>query len=71
MEVEVFDDFKSIIHVIAGGICYLIPLLFIIFAFYEFIEFLYKREKTEHYCGDILEFCLGYTALGLCLSLIS
>ena len=47
------------------------PVLFIIFAFYEFIEFMYKRENVECYFGDILEFCSGYTFTGLCLSLIN
>jgi len=65
--VEVFDDWYSIGHAIAGVLVPLFWPLAIIFFAYELIEFCFKRkEKKADYVGDILEFSFG-SLVGSCI----
>ena len=60
----VFDDFKSIIHVLLGIITKLIgksfpPLalaLIIVFTVYEVLE----KDSPENRLGDFIEYLIGY-----------
>lgn len=70
MNVEVFDDWKSIFHFFIGIASYYFPFLFLIFIFYELIEFIIKKEKKKFYVGDILEFSLGVTFIHFLSKLI-
>jgi hypothetical protein len=65
MITKVFDDWKSIIHSIVGGISYFFPLFAIIFLVYELIEYWLKYDNIECTIGDLLEFTTGYTVTGL------
>jgi len=71
MIANIFDDKLSIIHTIAGSLTNIIPAISIIFLFYELIEYCIGKDHIDRYIGDILEFCLGYTATGLCLQIIA
>jgi len=66
MRAEVFDDWKSVIHTAVGGLSYFFPFIAVIFILYEVAEHFIKHEPIEFTRGDILEFCLGYTLVGLC-----
>jgi len=65
MQVEIFDDWRSIVHVIVGGVSPLFPLISIIFFVYEIAEYLVKHEDIRCTIGDIVEFSIGFTAIGL------
>ena len=67
MKLEVFDDKKSFGHTIAGVISFFLPVIFIIFIFYEVIEHIYLagREKTANFLGDIVEYLFGSGATAL------
>jgi hypothetical protein len=67
MKLEVFDDKKSFGHTIAGVISFFLPVIFIIFIFYEVIEHIYLagREKTANFLGDIVEYLFGLGATAL------
>ncbi|MGP3667610.1 MAG: hypothetical protein ACKD6N_03540 [Candidatus Bathyarchaeota archaeon] len=72
MKVEVFDDVWSLIHTVLGVLTLIFPLIFVLFIFYEFIEFILKRpkEKFEFFIGDILEYSLGLTFTSIFLTLL-
>jgi hypothetical protein len=59
MKVEVWDDWKSLAHTIAGFIASIHPLwLLLVFVVYLAYELLTSKNGGE--ClGDILEFCFG------------
>ncbi|RLI77981.1 hypothetical protein DRP05_08680 [Archaeoglobales archaeon] len=62
MMLNVFDDRKgTIAHTISGAISYFIPVIFIIFIFYEIIEHIYLagKEKEANFLGDIVEYLFG------------
>jgi len=65
MEVSVFDDKKSLAHFFLGSLAAALQewkyVIFIIFLFYELIEFMLKspKEKAEHFVGDLMEFSFG------------
>jgi len=61
VRLDVFDDKKSFGHTAAGAISYLIPIIFIIFIFYEIIEHIYLagKEKEANFLGDIVEYLFG------------
>jgi len=62
MRVEVFDDAKGLIaHLLMGGVTSLIPIFFVVFIAYEYIEYIYLagKEKEANFLGDILEFSFG------------
>ncbi len=62
MMINVFDDRKgSVAHILAGGITRFIPVMFVIFIAYEFIEHIYLagKEKEANFLGDILEYAFG------------
>ena len=67
MQINVFDDKKSLGHTAAGAISLFFPIMFIIFIFYEIIEHLYKAGKEEHanFLGDIVEYLFGLGAVTL------
>ena len=67
MKLEVFDDKKSFGHTIAGVISFFLPVIFIIFIFYEVIEHIYLagREKTANFLVDIVEYLFGLGATAL------
>jgi uncharacterized membrane protein HdeD (DUF308 family) len=79
--VEVFDDWKSIVHVVVGGATYFFsyyqlfsffPLFAIIFILYELIEYWLKYDNIKYTVGDLLEFTTGYTVTGLlCINIYS
>jgi hypothetical protein len=72
MITEVFDDWKSIIHSIVGGISCFFPLFAIIFILYELIEYWLKYDNIKCTIGDLLEFTTGYTITGLlCITIYS
>lgn len=68
-----FDDKKSFIHTIAGGLTVFFPPFFIIFIFYEIIEHIYKhgKEETANFLGDIIEFLFGLGAVYLFVALFA
>jgi hypothetical protein len=59
MKVEVWDDWKSLAHTIAGFVASINPLwLIAVFVVYLCYELLTSKNGGE--ClGDILEFCFG------------
>ena len=63
MRVEVFDDWKSLGHLLLGASAIFIPLFMAIFFGYEIVEFCYKRkkrrEKIGEFIGDLMEFLVG------------
>lgn len=62
MMVNVFDDRKgSVAHILAGGITWYLPVTFVVFVAYEFVEHIYLRgkEREANFLGDILEFSFG------------
>jgi len=61
MKLEVFDDKHSLIHFLCGVLSYFWLSIFIIFIFYEIIEFIYKKgkEKPQNFLGDVAEFLFG------------
>lgn len=63
MRVELFDDRYSLFHVPCGMIAYWVPAFFVIYIFYQVIEFAYKKthgkEEARHYVGDLFEFMAG------------
>ncbi|AEA48066.1 hypothetical protein [Archaeoglobus veneficus] len=67
MNVKVFDDRLSLIHLPAGIAAYFFPAFFIVFLFYELIEFCLKaekrKEKVENFIGDLFEFFAGVSAV--------
>jgi hypothetical protein len=63
--VEVFDDWKSVIHTVVGGATYFFPLLSIIFLIYELAEYLLRYDSIKCTYGDICEFSIGFTIVGL------
>jgi len=67
MMLNVFDDKKSFGHTIAGAASYFLPVLFIVFIFYEIIEHIYLagREKEANFLGDVVEFLFGLGAVTL------
>jgi hypothetical protein len=65
MQVEIFDDWRSIVHSIVGGVSYFFPLISIIFFVYEIAEYFVKQEDIKCTIGDIVEFSIGFTAIGL------
>jgi len=69
MKLEVFDNKYSFIHLLCGILSYFYPFIFVIFIFYEMIEFIYKKgkEKPQNFLGDVVEFLFG---LGLITLLI-
>jgi hypothetical protein len=69
MKVEVFDDWKSVLHSVVGGLSYFFPILAVIFVTYQIVERFIKHENLEHTVGDILEFGFGYMVVGVCTSL--
>jgi len=71
MKVELFDDFFSIGHTLLGILAYFHISFFIIFLFYELIEFCYKYGRKEetlaNFVGDLCEFIIGYFFISLVL----
>ncbi|RLF78874.1 hypothetical protein DRN38_06675 [Thermococci archaeon] len=69
MEIEVFDDKHSFSHFILGIATFKKPYLFVIFFFYELVEFCYKygrkEERPEHFIGDCFEYFAGISAIFL------
>jgi hypothetical protein len=65
MQVEIFDDWRSIVHSIVGGVSHFFPLISIIFFVYEIAEYFVKHEDIKCTIGDIIEFSIGFTAIGL------
>ena len=69
MKVEIFDDKFSIGHVFLGFLAYFHISFFIIFLFYELIEFCYKYGRKEetpaNFIGDLCEFFIGYSLISL------
>ena len=59
MDVKIFDDFLSFVHVLAGFVTIFYPIIFIVFIIYEFLELAIKNEPVEHYIGDFIEFFIG------------
>lgn len=47
MKLEVFDDKKSLGHTIAGVMSFFLPVVFIVFIFYEIVEHIYKAGKEK------------------------
>jgi hypothetical protein len=43
----------------------LLPFIAIIFTLYEVAEHFIIREDKECFIGDFMEFCIGYTVVGL------
>ena len=68
-----FDDKKSFVHTIAGGVTVFFPPFFIIFIFYEIIEHIYKhgKEETANFLGDIIEYLFGLGAVYLFVALFA
>jgi len=62
--VDVFDDKRSMIHLIAGMLAVFSIVFFIIFVLYETAEYIYKhrrkKETADKFIGDLLEFLCGY-----------
>jgi len=71
MKVEIYDDKFSIGHTLLGILAYFHISFFIIFLFYELIEFCYKYGRKEetpaHFVGDLCEFFIGYSFVSLLL----
>ena len=71
MRVEVFDDWKSFIHLLLGASSLFLPWVMAIFLGYEVVEFCYKRkgrrEKIGEFIGDFIEFLVGAGIAGLAL----
>ena len=71
MKVEIYDDKFSIGHTILGILAYFHISFFIIFLFYELIEFCYKYGRKEetpaNFVGDLSEFFIGYSFISLLL----
>lgn len=61
MMLNVFDDKKSFGHTIAGAASYFLPVIFIVFIFYEIIEHIHLagKEKEANFLGDIVEYLFG------------
>jgi F0F1-type ATP synthase assembly protein I len=70
MKVEVFDDWKSVVHCIAGGLSYFFIFIFIVFILYQTAEHFIKREDKAYTIGDFMEFSIGFTVVGLLCRLI-
>ena len=64
MNVEILDDKFSFGHIALGALTYFAHWLFIVFLFYEIIEFIWKyghdkKEKPANFIGDLMEYFLG------------
>lgn len=75
MQIVVFDDRNSLAHVILGILTTLWLGFFIIFVFYELIEFCYKYARKEetpaHFIGDLAEYFIGYSLIKLLQQVIT
>ena len=70
MKIEVFDDWRSIIHIFLGALTPLIPPIFPIYVTYELIEFCeryvrHKKREVRAYIGDMLEYFTGIAVMTL------
>jgi len=74
MRVEVFDDWLSVGHAVAGGVAVFLPFLLAFFLGYELVEFCMKRkgkgEKIGEFIGDLIEFLVGAGVAALSLRLL-
>ncbi|ADB58544.1 hypothetical protein [Archaeoglobus profundus] len=72
MKVEVFDDKRSFGHTVAGAVSFFMPIVFVIFIFYEIVEHIYKagKEKPANFLGDIVEYLFGLGATALAVRMI-
>jgi len=75
MRVEVFDDWKSLVHLLLGASSLFLPWVVAIFLGYELVEFCYKRkrrrEKIGEFIGDFIEFLVGAGVAALSLPLFA
>jgi len=71
MQVEIFDDVFSLGHLILGILSYFHVGFFVLFVFYELVEFCYKysrkRETPANFIGDLCEFFVGLSFVTLSL----
>ena len=70
MKIEVFDDWRSIIHMFLGALTLFAPLIFPLYVTYELIEFCeryvkYKKREVRAYIGDMLEYFTGIAVMTL------
>jgi len=72
MMLNVFDDKKSFGHTIAGAASFFIPVLFIVFIFYEIIEHVHLAGKEEeaNFLGDVVEFLFGLGCVTLVVRIL-
>jgi len=76
MEIRVFDDKLSLIHILIGAATSISILWFVVYVFYQVIEFTYKnrqngeREPVKNFVGDLFEFFAGYSFMGISLEVI-
>ena len=60
MIVDVFDDKKSLIHLICGLLTPFFKWILPVFLFYELIEFMLRKdERLRHFLGDLTEYFYG------------
>ena len=63
MQVNVFNDWFSLGHLVLGLLTPVSLLFFLGFLLYELVEFMYKKpkgkEKVEDFLGDLFEFMFG------------
>ena len=70
MKIEVFDDWRSIVHVLVGALTLFAPLIFPAYVAYELVEFCeryakYKKREVRAYIGDMLEYFTGIAVMSL------
>lgn len=68
MQIEIFDDKSSFVHFACGVLSYFFPFIFVIFIFYEIIEYKIVNEKEANFLGDIVEFLIGLGITSLIMS---
>jgi len=61
MKIEVYDDYRSLIHGFVGFVIPLFPILFPLIIGYEVVEYNLKKgeEPVKNFIGDIYEFGFG------------
>ena len=70
MWANVFDDWRSIIHFIVGGLSLFFPFLLPVFMAYELVEYCLKREYIGYYVGDLMEYLAGAGTTALAIRLV-
>lgn len=71
MNVEIFDDLKSLFHFILGFITPIVPRLGLIITMIYFLYQSWEKEKINAKRGDVIEFLIGAGSWALVHSILT